>query len=158
MLEFEHLVQINDLTNSAIKPISRQQLWKGLLLRARRPDRFNNSLSCQVEEERDDGFNRVIQVGDIKYYEQVCLFPEEKIITRTVANSSPINAQSMACIEEPEKGFLFVRFSYCRDLDDSNSNLDVAEHLKAAYLQTDQDAIAMIRMLVESKIFDQSIN
>jgi len=34
----------------------------------------------------------------------------------------------------------------------------VGEHLKAAYVQIDRDAIAMIRMLAESDLFDQTIN
>jgi hypothetical protein len=51
-----------------------------------------------------------------------------------------------------------VRFSYKRELDDNDSLVDVGEHLKAAYVQIDRDAIAMIRMLAESDLFDQTIN
>jgi len=157
-LDFEHLVQINDLSNSAIKLITRHQLWQGLLFRARKPDRFISALSCHIEEDGEESFNRVITVSDSRYYEHVSLFPEEKIVTRTLANSSPINAQSITCIEEPEEGSLFVRFSYSRDLDNNDTPLDVGEHLKAAYVQTDRDAIAMIRMLAASNVFDLSIN
>ena len=41
---------------------------------------------------------------------------------------------------------------------DSDSQVDVGEHLKSAYVQVDRDAIAMIRMLAESRMFDQAIN
>ena len=86
------------------------------------------------------------------------LYPEQKIHTSTVAEIDQITAESMTCIEEPESGFLFVRFSYKRELEELNQEVDVGEHLKSAYVQVDRDAIAMIRMLAESKLFERSIN
>jgi hypothetical protein len=50
-----------------------------------------------------------------------------------------------------------VRFTYRRELEDDGSD-EVGEHLKSAYLQTDRDAIALIRTLAESGLFGQSIN
>ena len=50
-----------------------------------------------------------------------------------------------------------MRFSYRRDLDEDGS-VDVGEHLKSAYLQTDRDAIGLIRMLAQSGMFGQAIN
>jgi len=86
------------------------------------------------------------------------LYPEQKIHTSTIAEINQITAQSVTCIEGPESGFLFVRFSYKRELEESNQEVDVGEHLKSAYVQVDRDAIAMIRMLAESKLFDQASN
>tara|TARA_A100000164_G_scaffold374995_1_gene409118 strand:+ start:2111 stop:2377 length:267 start_codon:yes stop_codon:yes gene_type:complete len=88
----------------------------------------------------------------------VLLYPEQKIHTSTIAEIDQITAQSVTCIEEPESGFLFVRFSYKRELEESNQQVDVGEHLKSAYVQVDRDAIAMIRILAESKLFDQDSN
>ncbi len=53
---------------------------------------------------------------------------------------------------------MFVRFIYRRELVDTSEQVDVAEHLKSAYVQVDRDAIALIRMLAESQLFDQPIN
>lgn len=86
------------------------------------------------------------------------LYPEQKIHTSTIAEIDQITAESMTCIEEPESGFLFVRFSYKRELEELNQEVDVGEHLKSAYVQVDRDAIAMIRMLAESKLFERPIN
>lgn len=158
MLEFEHIVQVNDLNNTDITALTRSQLWQGLVLRARNPDKFNRALQCKSEQLTSNEFTRTIEVGTDSFRERVMLYPEEKIHTKTVEQLQQIHAESIACIEEPEEGSLFVRFSYRRELDASDNMVDVGEHLKAAYVQVDRDAIAMIRMLAESELFDQSIN
>ena len=158
MLEFEHLVQVNDLNDAKLTPISREALWQGLELRARNPRKFNRSLECIVKPLGHNEFLRTIKVGNSRFCEHVLLYPEQKIHTSTIAEIDQITAQSVTCIEEPESGFLFVRFSYKRELEESNQEVDVGEHLQSAYVQVDRDAIAMIRILAESKLFDQDSN
>ncbi len=157
MLEFEHIVQVNDPTNEEIPVLSRSQLWEGLVLRARRPDKFNNSLKVEIDDLAEDEFERTIDVGELKFHERVMLYPDERIHTQTMDEYEQIDAQSLTQLEEPEQGFLFVRFSYKRELEDEDA-YSVAEHLKSAYLQTDHDAIALIRLLAESGLFGETIN
>jgi len=158
LLEFEHIVRVNDLTNASLIALTRNQLWQGLVLRARSPDKFNPGLQCTSEERGINEFLRTIEAGDTSFCERVVLYPKEKIYTKTVEELPQIDAASTTLIEEPEAGDLFVRFSYRRDLDTNDDRVDVGEHLKAAYQQLDRDAIAMIRVLAESDLFDQSIN
>ena len=75
-----------------------------------------------------------------------------------MAGPTQISAESITRIEEPEAGALFVRFSYKRDLHSHNEQVNIGEHLKAAYVQIDRDAIALIRMLAESRQFDRLTN
>lgn len=157
MLEFEHIIQINDLNNTALKVITRAQLWQGLLLRARKPEKFNQSLECTAEPIVDNQFTRTIVAGTTAFKDEVSLFENEKIVTNTV-EPVDIRAQSIALIEEPEPHSLFVRFYYQREIDNADNQVDVAEHLKSAYVQIDTDAISMIRMLAESELFDQLVN
>lgn len=158
MLEFEHLVQVNDLTKESITAITRTQLWKGLVLRARCPEKFNQGLKCQSEALRENEFLRIIEAGETKFCEKVTLHPEEKIHTATLAEMEQIQAESTTTIEEPEAGYLFVRFHYKRELVADTEAVDVAEHLKSAYVHVDRDAVAMIRMLAESQLLDGSTN
>lgn len=158
LLEFEHLVQVNDLNDDSINDLTRNQLWQGLVLRARNPEKFNRSLDCTSEALAENEFLRTIEVGDTSFCERVVLYPQEKIHTATIAEVEQIEAESMTVIEEPEAGYLFVRFSYKRDLLEYDERVDVAEHLKSAYVQVDRDAIALIRMLAETELFDQMIN
>ncbi len=89
MLEFEHIVQVNDLGNDAIIDITRTQLWRGLVLRARSPEKFNRGLQCQSEELRDNEFVRIIEAGGSKFCEKVVLSPEQEIHTRTLGELDP---------------------------------------------------------------------
>lgn len=158
MLEFEHVVQVNDFDNASLPVLTRCQLWQGLVLRARSPDKFVQGLQCISEKLSSNKFMRTIEAGGSSFRESVILYPEKKICTRSVAHPSQIAAESTAHIEEPEQGYLFVRFSYKRDLNNDDDRVNVGEHLKAAYVQVDRDAIAMIRMLAESRRFDHLIN
>lgn len=158
MLEFEHIVQVNDPPNKRVTDITRSQLWQGLVMRARNPGKFNHGLQCESEALRGNEFVRTIEAGNSSFCEKVTLYPEEEIRTRTLSDRDQIQAESTTRIEEPESGYLFVRFTYKRELETTTEQVDVAEHLKSAYVQVDRDAIAMIRMLAASNLFDQSIN
>jgi hypothetical protein len=157
LLEFEHIVQVNDLNNDTIAVLSRAQLWRGLVLRAQQPDKFNQSLSCSYKSLSENEFLRTISAGESSFYERVVLTPQVKIHTGT-GDSEQISSESTAEIEEPEPNSLFIRFTYKRELGDSNSEIDIGEHLKSAYVQIDRDAIAMIRVMAENNLFDQAIN
>ena len=156
MLEFEHLVQVNDLSNPHITPITRAQLWQGLVLRARNPDRFNPGLSCQSDDMLGNQFTRTIRAGDSTFCEKVTLHQEDKIHTATLPDLNQLKSESTATIEEPEAGYLFVRFRYLRELIVDTDSVDVGEYLKAAYVQMDRDAVAMIRMLAVSGVLDSN--
>jgi hypothetical protein len=158
LLDFEHIVQINDPDDDSIKPLSRQQLWEGLLLRAKDPGKFNNGLFCRLDEVAENSFVRYIQAGDTEFREQVSLTYQENIETKTVGVNQSIHAESVASIEEPASGYLFVRFIYRRDIEDSKEGALIGEHLKSAYVQLDIDAIALIRMLAEDKLLVMKVN
>ena len=157
MLEFEHIIQVNDLSNDAIAVRSRAQLLRGLVLRAQQPDKFNQSLSYSYKPLSENEFLRTTSAGESSFYERVVLTPQVKIHTGT-GDSEQISSESTAEIEEPEPNSLFIRFTYKRELGDSNSEIDIGEHLKSAYVQIDRDAIAMIRVMAENNLFDQAIN
>ena len=157
MLEFEHIIQVNDLSNDAIAVRSRAQLWRGLILRAQQPDKFNQSLSYSYKPLSENEFLRTTSAGESSFYERVVLTPQVKIHTGT-GDSEQISSESTAEIEEPEPNSLFIRFTYKRELGDSNSEIDIGEHLKSAYVQIDRDAIALIRVMAENNLFDQAIN
>ena len=158
MLEFEHIVQINDPDDPKVKPMTRAQLWEGLLLRARDPGKFNAALTCRLEDQNQNGFIRYIQAGDTEFRDQVTLTHLEKIETVTTGPDQPLQAESLAIIEEPAEGYLFVRFRYRRDMEDSSEGFMLGEHLKSAYFHTDIEAIALIRMLADDQLLSAKPN
>lgn len=157
MLEFQHIVLVNDLKNSRWSVLTRRQLWQGLVMRARFPDKFNENMQCRTEQVENDSFIRTIEVGKSSFCERVVLTAEMQINTHSV-NNAQLHFESITSIEEPESGYLCVRFAYRRELEQHDERVDVGGHLKAAYVQVDRDAIAMIRMLATSGLFDETIN
>jgi len=150
LLNFEHIVQVNDHEKPEMKDITRHQLWQGLVLRARSPEKFNPNLKCRSLEQQRNEFIRNIEVGNTIFCEKVILYPKEKIKTFTIEEINQLYAESNTSIEEPATGSLFVRFQYKREIENSQK-LDIAEYLKTAYLQLDVEAISMIRMMTEKK-------
>lgn len=157
MLEFQHIVQVNEHSDGALI-ITRSQLWQGLILRARNPEKFNVALQCESSDCGSERFIRKITAGNTQFTEQVILQPESKIETYTLPDMNVMVAESSALIEEPEPGALFVRFSYRRELELGTDSINVAEYLKAAYVQLDREAIAIIRMLAQSENDNPLIN
>ena len=84
--------------------LTRSQLWQGLVLRARSPDKFVPGLQCAAEKISGNEFMRTIKAGQSSFRESVILYPDEKICTRTVAGPTQISAESITHIEEPEAG------------------------------------------------------
>jgi hypothetical protein len=148
LLRFEHLIQINDPADKRLPVLSRDALWQGLVYRARYPAHFNPALDSTLEPVSDVSFVRVLSAGDMNLRDHVTLVPETEIRTLIDGNLQAIHAESITRIEEPQPGFLFVRFIYCRDSISNQGGLDADEFLKSAYLQNDREAIAMLRQMI----------
>ena len=148
-LEFEHIIQVNDPRQSQLPTMTRTQLWEGLLFRTRYPGHFNPSLSTTLEQVSTTQFIRHLRFGEDSLRDVVSLRPEQEIETRTDASAGQMFAHSITRIEEPAPGHLVVRFYYCRDSGNEQAGLDVDSYLKAAYLQSDRDAIVELRRFAQ---------
>lgn len=145
MLEFQHIIQINDPDEPQIPDISRQQLWEGLVFRSRYPEYFTPTLSSEIEEYTEDGFVRKLSFGQGYLRDRVTLVAEEEIRTAPAEDQPMLFAESITRIEEPAPGYLFVRFLYRRDAPPNSDGIDVGEYLKAAYVENDREAISLLR-------------
>ena len=145
MLEFQHIIQINDPEDPKIPPMSRQQLWNGLVFRSKYPEIFTPALHSTIEHHTEDGFIRKLTFGQGHLRDRV-IFVDEKEIQTTPADEQPaLFAQSVTTIEEPVPGYLFVRFLYRRDSPPASDGIDVEEYLKAAYIENDREAVSLLR-------------
>lgn len=147
LLEFEHIIQVNDLTRPELTVLGRDVLWQGLVYRASYPDHFNPALNCRLEPDNDAHFIRYIEVGELELRDEVTLVPMQEIRTLIDGRTQPMHAESIATIEEPEPDQLFVRFSYKRDSIGVEGGLNADDFLKEAYLQQDREAIIVIRQM-----------
>ncbi|GAA4331341.1 SRPBCC family protein [Pigmentiphaga soli] len=154
MLKFEHLVQINDPQLPALEPLSREQLWRGLVMRARFPTEFVLGLeSCVIESEREAGddtvLTRKLDFGPFQVHDTVTLTPMDRVSVVAQATDLWPRSEATVHIEEPQPGALFLRFVYELALEDGSE--DLAEPMqdlrKQAYVAADLDTVQRIREL-----------
>jgi hypothetical protein len=154
-MKFSHLVRINDPQNPQIEPISREQLWRGLVLRAEDPAQFIMGLDAvRILERGEKQLLRELHFGKARILDKVSFEPMQEVRYDTDATHNVPAANLVMRIEEPVSGEFFVRFSYetqARDGLPGNDFYDV--FIKDAYLKADVDTISSIRRLaLEGKL------
>jgi len=112
-MRFEHLVQINDPLNPLIDPLTRDQLWRGLMRYIEAPVAFVEGLDRgTVIVRREDHLQRELQFGRHTVRDDVTLVPMQRIHIATRA-SAEIPAGSLTItIEDHGVELFFVRFLY----------------------------------------------
>jgi hypothetical protein len=159
-MKFTHLIEINNLGNPMITPLSRSQLWHGLVLRAERPTLFLIGLdSCEITSRSAEGMSRTLHFGKLEVIDEV-RFKLLDQVHYHVPQQNDIPASDLTMtIEEPQAGALFVRFTY----DDHWETPETAEESfyndfrREAYKESDIDTIRMIRQLAEEGQLDSPI-
>ena len=147
-MNFEHLIEINDPGNPLLEPLSRNQLWQGLVLRAENPELSVIGLdACIMLERRADYLRRELRFGSLRINDEVFLEPRQSVRYEIMASEQFAASTLTMRIEEPYPGRYFIRFIYA-NVDDENDEL-VHGHLIQAYEQADKDTVAVIRELAK---------
>ncbi len=156
-MKFEHLVEINDFNNPLITEISREQLWRGLVMRAEMPILFMPYIDeCTITERTELSMRRRLRYGELVVIDQVNLVHMQHIHYQVPAQNEITESSLRMTIEEPSPGSLFVRFVYD---DGQNAEQDAANEMlndyrSSAYHQADIDTVSMIRELAETGRLD----
>lgn len=149
-MKFSHLVIINDPHNPQIDPLTEDQVWRGLVLRAEKPGLFVDWLdSCVVVERAENKMERELQFGDVRIRDHVTFHPPSRVEYHVPAqNDIPLSHLNMR-IEIPEKGVLVVRFEYEDEGPDTEGTPDdfYNSFRRSAYQEADIDTIRVIRQL-----------
>ncbi len=158
-MKFEHLIEINDPLNPLIDTITRDQLWRGLVLRAESPKLFVPHLDEATIDEREAGsFRRKLRYGELEVVDRVLLTPLTEV-RYEVAAQGEISASSLTMtIEAPSEHTLFVRFRYDdgHDAATDAANAMYDEFRKSAYQEADIDTIRIVRELAAAGRLDAS--
>ena len=111
-MNFEHLIEINDPTNMLLEPLSRNQLWRGLVLRAEQPELSVMGLdTCVMLERGSDYLRRELRFGNVRVNDEVFFEPMQAVRYEIMASELfPASTLSMR-IEEPYPGRFFIRLS-----------------------------------------------
>jgi hypothetical protein len=151
-MKFSHLIQVNDPFNPLIDPLTREQLWRGLVLRAENPMLFVMALDrFDIVERGEDTLTRVLHFGKLRLRDRVRFSPMRQVCYEIEATGDSPAATLVMTIEEPEPDQLFVRFDYETLSGDETAPLEAfySSFAKQAYVEADIDTIGTIRRLAE---------
>jgi hypothetical protein len=156
-MKFEHLIEINDPLNPLIDTITREQLWRGLVLRAESPKMFVPHLDeCTIGERTSGSFSRRLRYGDLVVEDRVILTPLQEVRYEVPAQGEISESLLTMTIEAPTEGVLLVRFRYDdgtgEHLDPANAMYD--DFKKSAYQEADIDTVRILRQLAEDGRLD----
>lgn len=150
-MKFNHLIQINDPLNPLIDSLTRDQLWRGLVMRAEAPKLFMPHLDdCRLSDKSMDSVRRELRYGQLVILDKVTYLPQIQVLYEVPAQGEIPSSRMSMTIEEPEEDMLFVRFEY----DDGQTEEAGSEEAfynefrRSAYQEADIDTVRIIRELV----------
>ena len=150
-MKFEHLVQINDPFNPLIDPLTRSQVWRGLVCRAKQPKKFVETLdACEINLYSEHVLTRALTFGRLVIHDQVTLTPEDSMRYDIEASAEVPGGTLLMTIEEPGHEQLFVRFAYDTRAIAGGPPREAFydEYVKQAYVEADVDSIMTIRKMI----------
>ena len=158
-MKFEHLIEINDPLNPLMDTMTREQLWRGLVLRAEDPKLFVPHLDeCTIGERSSGSFARRLRYGELVIDDTVYLTPLQEVRFEVPAQGEIAQSLLTMRIEAPSEGMLLVRFSY----DDGNPGAGddmgkmYEDFKKSAYQEADIDTVKILRRLAAEGKLDAS--
>jgi len=156
-MKFAHLVEINDPLNPLIDPLSRAQLWRGLVLRARTPKTFVPWLDrCDIVENAEGSLSRESHYGTLMVRDRVSFLPQQQVVYRVPPQKDIPASRLTMTIEEPQPEVLFVRFEYDDGASEAADTADAFynDFRRSAYIEADVDTIRIIRQMAEQGRLD----
>lgn len=160
-MKFAHLIEINDPLNPLIDPLSREQLWRGLVLRAEEPQMFVPWLdACHIVERSEGSIQRELRYGEVVIRDKVTFLPQLQVRYHVPEQNDIPTANLCMTIEEPQPGILFVRFEYDDNVMDTEGSEDAFynQFRRSAYQESDIDTIRTIRQLAAYGRFDTPLH
>lgn len=159
-MKFQHLIEINDPLNPLMDTITREQLWRGLVMRAESPMLFVPHLDeCTIGEREGGSFTRQLRYGDLVVQDKVVLNPLQEV-RYEVPEQGEIKASLLVMsIENPAEGRLFVRFAYDDGNPDATDDVSAMyeQFKKSAYQEADIDTIRILREFAAEGKLDASL-
>ena len=157
-MRFEHLVQINDPLMPLLTEVTREQLWRGLVLRAEDPTQFIGGLERAVIDARSRSgdvieLERTLDYGSFRVHDRARLYPQQRSEIHTRAGASWPASRMTITIEEPMPDDLYLRFVYEAESEAvGEGGLDemTVALRQQAYEGADLDTVVRIRELADA--------
>ena len=149
-MKFDHLTEINDPLNPLIEPLTRTQLWHGLVHRAKSPALFVPHLdACDILDRAENTIERALRYGEIVIRDVVSFMPGKQVQYDVPPQAEIPASRLTVTIEEPGEGQLFVRFTYDDGLPETPGSMDAFYNgfRRSAYQEADIDTVRIIRQM-----------
>ena len=156
-MKFNHLVEINNPLDPVTEVLCREQLWRGLVLRAEAPMLFVPHLdACDITTRTETTIDRSLRYGEVTIRDSVTFTPKEMVRYDVPAQNEIAASRLSMAIEETAEGSLNVRFSYDDDVTEAPGSIEAFynEFRLSAYQASDADTIRIIRELAGEGRFD----
>ena len=147
-MRYEHLLQVTDPADPRLPPMTRAELWRGLLVRvetpqhfALGPDRCEARIGAHPGERR-----RSIHFGSLRFDDTVQLEPEQRIVFSPEPHEGAPPVSLTITIEEPSPGLLLLRFVYAAEGDGASAaDRALQGYREQAWLELDRDMLRSLR-------------
>jgi len=143
-VQYEHVLAVNDATSPV--PLTRRQLWNGLMRRVSDPVPFLAGLDhCELLAQDEHGLERELHFGNTRIRDRVCF--ESWGVTVCIRGEQGFTDDRMTmALEEPTPDALQRRFGYDVTMGEQiEAGSDEATLLCNAYRQADEHAVALIQ-------------
>lgn len=149
-MQFEHLIAINEPGNPLIPPLTRRQVWDGLWQRVEDPRPFLPGLEgCVIRERTPAYLLRDLDFGAATIQDRVTFHEMHWVRFDILPSADHAGGSLTITLEEPEPGYLFLRFAYVTTFarDPNSEDRAYVEYIKSGYHQSDIDCVRLIRTL-----------
>ena len=115
-MRFEHLIEINSprvSIGTVVPPLTREQLWRGLMVRVQTPQRFPMGPErCDWTEAEPGRFQRTLHFGQHVMHDEVVAEPGQRLVFTPQPHGDTAPIRLSIAIEEPQAGQMVLRFTY----------------------------------------------
>ncbi len=148
-MRFEHLIEINSpqaAVQMAVPVFTRDQLWKGLMVRVQTPQRFPNGPdACDWQETSPGVFSRTLHFGQHVMHDEVLTVMPHSMQFTPQAHGDTAPIRLTLTIEEPQAGQMVLRFVYVAMGEQTAEEAYYNDYRHNAWLHNDRDMVRTLR-------------
>ena len=148
-MRFEHLIEINapQAGLAMVAPtFTREQLWRGLMLRVQSPQRFPMGPDrCECQETEPGVFRRTLHFGAHVMHDEVLTQAGQRMVFTPEAHGDTAPIRLTIGIEEPRAGQTVLRFIYEALAPQTDEEAYYNDYRHNAWLHNDRDMVRTLR-------------
>lgn len=149
-MRFEHLLQVNDPGDPRVPPMSRAELWRGLMRRVETPQDFPLGPDrCDARADGDE-IVRSVHFGSLGFEDRVRLEPGRRLCFTPQPHEGAAPVALTITVEEPAPGALCLRFVYQIDGETTADEKALQPFREQAWLELDQEMLRTLRAWLQA--------